>query len=147
MSRSDRGSSAGGHSWGGGFDWEEYRDEATGDLCYYNAISGEARWADEGAGSTSVGQGDEAWARITDDATGRMYMHHAETGQSVWLEDLTDDAAALRDVQREHEVVPLGERGWGRHIDKATECQFFYHASSGFSSWVDDRGSSGSDDE
>ena len=214
-SRSDRGSSAGGHSARGGGDWEEYRDEATGDLCFYNAISGETRWADEGAGmvedalmmlesiggprssssssglrqsrpppvlvsprssvasvasmvsvesvrdgawvsvtstsggaTPSTGQGEEAWARFIDDTTGRLYMHHAETGQSVWLEDLTDDAAALQDVQREHDVVPLGARGWDRHVDEATECQFFYHASSGFSSWVDDRsGSGGGDDE
>jgi len=74
--------------------WEESFDPDTGQIYYFNTVSGESRWDNPESAlvttSAGIGGGGEQWESLYDPISGQQYFYNSETNESKWPGDEED---------------------------------------------------------
>ncbi|XP_040186786.1 rho GTPase-activating protein 27-like isoform X7 [Rana temporaria] len=81
-------------------DWETHTDQGSGQLFYYNSVTGETTWdcpfdqAEEqliSPASPSPAEEDSNWEKHFDETSGQFYFHNPVTGETSWDPPAQDD--------------------------------------------------------
>ncbi|XP_077314939.1 uncharacterized protein LOC143935157 isoform X4 [Lithobates pipiens] len=81
-------------------DWETHTDQGSGQLFYYNSVTGETTWdcpfdqAEEqliSPASLSSAEEDSNWDKHFDESSGQFYFHNPVTGETSWDPPAQDD--------------------------------------------------------
>uniref|UniRef100_A0A8C5MH33 Rho GTPase activating protein 27 n=1 Tax=Leptobrachium leishanense TaxID=445787 RepID=A0A8C5MH33_9ANUR len=90
-------------------DWETHTDQGSGQLFYYNSITGETTWdcpfdqpedstkAPLSPASLSPQPGDSDWEKHFDEVSGQFYFYNLVTGETSW--DPPEEDLSLQEMQ------------------------------------------------
>ncbi|KAM5135751.1 uncharacterized protein ACMZJ9_018284 isoform 2-T3 [Mantella aurantiaca] len=81
-------------------DWETHTDQGSGQLFYYNSVTGETTWdcpfdqAEEdpiSPASLSPTSEESSWEKLFDESSGQFYFYNPVTGETSWYPPAQDD--------------------------------------------------------